>query len=244
METHSTADDGGEVPRNDETEVPEQRTTDDRAETLSRAADENAPGENDADELVTLAARAKSTRLSPGDEERAIALLKESMLDGKNGIARVLESLSNFSWLVAVRGVETVWSELKPAARTQFLKGLADQESEGARRIRLSLARALFKQDVQVAIKIAAAVAKQMVKNGGETISGSDAQIFSNVFIGKAKPWVAQLSLNELKPAEADAIVRCAIVATFAVGLAGCLPGQGPRPSAIAETASVVHDGP
>jgi len=217
METHSTADDGGEVPRNDEIEVPEQTTRDDRAETLSRTAGENAPGESDADELVTLAARAKSTRLSPGDEERAIALLKQSMLDGKNGIARVLESLSNFSWLVAVRGIETVWSELKPAARTQFLKGLADQESEGARRIRLSLARALFKQDVQVALKIAAAVAKQMVKNGGETISGSDAQIFSNVFIGKAKPWIAQLSLNDLKPVEADAIVRCAIIATFAV---------------------------
>jgi hypothetical protein len=213
METHSTADDHNEVPRNDDLAgAPARAETDGQL----HAAEPTGVQES-GDDLATMAARAKSGRLTAAEEERVIALLKQSMLEGKNGVARVVEALPNFSWLVAVRGIESVWSEIKPAARAQFVKALAEQETEAARRIRLSLARALFKQDVPVALKIAGAVAKEMVKTGGETIAANDAHIFSNVFIGKAKPWIAQLSLAELKPADADALVQCALSGAFAV---------------------------
>jgi hypothetical protein len=217
METHSTADDGGEVPRNDQIDAPAHTTADapDMGANAASAIEPDTAARGD--DLDALALRAKSARLTADEEDRAIALLKQSMLDGKNGAARVSEIISSFSWLIAVRGVETVWGELKPAVRTQFLKGLADQQSDPARRIRLSLARALFKQDVPAALKIAAAVAREMIKNGSETITLGDAQVFSNVFIGKAKPWITQLRLEDLKSADAEALVSCAIVAAFAV---------------------------
>ena len=217
METHSHGDEESEVPPRDEIDPPAQSAngepSDDSGDVpptaLTTAVD---------DELASLAVRARAARLTATEEERAIALLKESMLDGKNGIARVTDSLPSFPWIVAVRGIESVWPELKTTGRAQFVKGLAEQESEAARRIRLSLARALFKQDVPIALKIASAVARQMVKSSeGETLSPTDIQIFSNVFIGKAKPWVAQLPLDDLKAADADAIVQCAVTAAFAV---------------------------
>jgi hypothetical protein len=48
-------------------------------------------------------------------------------------------------------------------------------------------------------------------------LSPRNAQIFANVFIGKAKPWLAQLPLAELKPTDADSLVHCAILAVFSL---------------------------
>jgi hypothetical protein len=48
-------------------------------------------------------------------------------------------------------------------------------------------------------------------------LASKHAQIFSNVFIGRAKPWVAQLALAELKPAEADVLVHCAVMSVFTI---------------------------
>lgn len=215
METYPNADNDRAVARNNEA---------DEVDPASIESSGDGSAENDTehdsaggDELAVLATHAQRARLTAAEEERAIALLKESMREGKNGIARVTETLPGFPWIVAVRGIETVWPELKTTARAQFIKGLSEQEGEGARRIRLSLARALFKQDVPTALKIACAVAKQMVKSGGETIALPDAHIFSNVFIGKAKPWISQLSLDDLKPGDADVLVQCAVAAAFAV---------------------------
>ena len=63
--------------------------------------------------------------------------------------------LPRLPWIVGVRAVEQVWPELTAGFRTQLLSGLAKDETDAARRIRLSLARALFKLDVPVAMKVA-----------------------------------------------------------------------------------------
>ena len=191
-------------------------------ETSEVAATEPAavtgPGEPGAlDELGQLAEASQKVRLSPGDEERMGTLLKEALLGGRAGVARAIEALPKVPWIVGVRAVEAVWPELTAGFRTQLLAGLAKEETDASRRIRLSLARALFKIDVAVALKVAAGVARELPDETTGTITPKQAQIFANVFIGRGKPWLAQLSLAELKPADGDALAHCAVLAVFAL---------------------------
>ena len=180
----------------------------------------DASGEDGApagSELMELALASQKARLSPADEERMSALLKEALQSGRAGVARAVETLPLAPWIVSVRSVEAVWQDLTAGFRTQLLAGLGKDESDGARRLRLSLARALFKVDPPVALKVAVAVAKEMRDKDSGLLAPKHAQIFSNVFIGRAKPWLGQLPLAELKPAEADVLVHCAVLAVFSI---------------------------
>ncbi len=188
-------------------EAPEHGTDDD----APLPADGAAP----ADELTQLAEASQRARLSPPDEERMTALLKEALLGGRAGVARAVDTLPRVPWIVGVRAIEQVWPELTAGFRTQLLAGLGKDETDAARRMRLSVARALFKVDAPVTLKVAVAVAKEMRDKDSGTLAPKHAQIFSNVFIGRAKPWVAQLPLGELKPAEADVLVHCAVLSVF-----------------------------
>src|SRR5678816_2552059 len=120
---------------------------------------EAAPEGTAPDELTQLAEASQKARLSPSDEERMGSLLKEALLGGRAGVARAVDVLPRVPWIVGVRAVETVWPELTAGFRTQLLSGLGKEETDAARRIRLSLARALFKLDIPVALKLAVAVA-------------------------------------------------------------------------------------
>src|ERR1051325_7416335 len=51
------------------------------------------------DALTELAARAEKGRLSPADETRAAQAIKDCLLDGRNGVALVLELLPKFAWM-------------------------------------------------------------------------------------------------------------------------------------------------
>ena len=168
-------------------------------------------------ELMDLALASQKARLAPAEEERMSALLKEALQSGRAGVARAVEALPLAPWIVSVRSVEAVWKDLTAGFRTQLLAGLGKDESDGARRLRLSLARALFKIDAPVALKVAVAVAKEMRDKDSGSLAPKHAQIFSNVFIGRAKPWLGQLPLTELKPAEADVLVHCAVLAVFSI---------------------------
>ena len=174
-----------------------------------------ADGAAPADELTQLAEASQRARLSPADEERMTALLKEALLGGRAGVARAVDTLPRVPWIVGVRAIEQVWPELTAGFRTQLLAGLGKDETDAARRMRLSVARALFKVDAPVTLKVAVAVAKEMRDKDSGALAPKHAQIFSNVFIGRAKPWVAQLPLGELKPAEADVLVHCAVLSVF-----------------------------
>lgn len=190
-------------------------------------ADANGEGANpdeapvgppaEADELTQLAEASQRARLSPADEERMATLLKEAMQGGRAGVARAIEALPKVPWIVGVRAVEAVWPDLTAGFRTQLLAGLGKEETDASRRIRLSLARALFKIDVPVALKIAVGVARELRDKDTGTLTPKQAQIFANVFIGRGKPWLAQLSLADLKPADGDALVHCAVLAVFAL---------------------------
>jgi hypothetical protein len=168
-----------------------------------------------ADELTQLAEASQKARLSPAEEERMGTLLKEALQGGRAGVARAIEALPKVPWIVGVRAVEAVWPDLTAGFRTQLLAGLAKDESDPSRRIRLSLARALFKVDVPVALKLAVGVARELRDKETGTLTPKQAQIFANVFIGRGKPWLAQLALAELKPADGDALANCAVVAVF-----------------------------
>src|SRR5205814_4683835 len=48
-------------------------------------------------------------------------------------------------------------------------------------------------------------------------ITQKNAQVFANVFVGRAKPWVIQLPLADLKPAEADLVAQIAVLSVFVV---------------------------
>ena len=184
-------------------------------EGLAAAAPE-APGEAGLpDELIHLAEASQRARLAPADEERMTALLKEALLAGRAGVTRAVDVLPKVPWIVGVRAIEQVWPELTAGFRTQLLAGLGKDETDAARRMRLSVARALFKVDAPVTLKVAVAVAKEMRDKDSGALAPKHAQIFSNVFIGRAKPWVAQLPLADLKPAEADVLVHCAVMSVF-----------------------------
>jgi len=180
---------------------------------------DNAAPERDAagaeDPLTDLTNRAQVGRLAAVDEERLTALLKEALLAGKAGVVQAAENLPKLPWIVGVRAVESAWAEMKVTARTQLLKGLADQDSDAARRVRLSLARALFKLDPAAALKLAIAVCKDLREGDTGDLPQRHAHIFANVFIGKAKPWIAQLPLADLKPNDADLLVHCAVSTVF-----------------------------
>ena len=180
------------------------------------AAPEEAAADT-PDELSQLAEASQKARLSQADEERMATLLKEALLGGRGGVARAIVILPKVPWIVGVRAVEAVWPELTAGFRTQLLAGLAKEETDAARRIRLSLARALFKLDLPVALKVASAVARELPDKETGVLSAKQAQIFANVFIGRGKPWLAQLPLADLKPADIDALVHSAVVAVFTV---------------------------
>lgn len=183
------------------------------------APEGEAPAEPpaEADELSQLAAASQKARLSPADEERMATLLKEALQGGRAGVARAIEALPKVPWIVGVRAVEAVWPDLTAGFRTQLLAGLAKEETDASRRIRLSLARALFKIDVPVALKVAVGVARELRDKETGALTSKQAQIFANVFIGRGKPWLAQLALADLKPADGDALVHCAVLAVFAL---------------------------
>jgi hypothetical protein len=169
------------------------------------------------DELGQLAEAASRARLSQTDEERLVTVLKEALLGGRAGVARAVDVLPKLPWIVGVRGVEQVWPELTAGFRTQLLSGLAKEETDAARRMRLSLARALFKFDIPVALKVALGVLKDLRDKETGGLTQKNAQIISNVFIGRGKPWLAQLPLTDLKPAEIDLLVQSAMLAVFSI---------------------------
>ncbi|RYD77295.1 MAG: hypothetical protein EOP84_15730, partial [Verrucomicrobiaceae bacterium] len=160
---------------------------------------EETAAEGAQDPLDALANQAQRARLSPADEERATTLLKEALMDGRAGVIRAIAALPKLPWVIGVNAVVAVWPELKPVFRSQMLAGLVKTDGDAAKRMRLSLARGLFKQDVPIALKIIAGASKEMRDRDTGAMNPKHSQIFANVLIGRAKPWIAQLPLAEMK---------------------------------------------
>jgi hypothetical protein len=181
----------------------------------SAPGDENAAETFDAAALAALAEQAAGKRLPAADEARATQLITSGLLAGKDAVQVVAAALPAIGWTAGVKGVSAAWPQIKAATRTSFLKAVSADESEPARRIRLSLARGLFPLDPAVCTKLAIGVAKEVRDKKTGEVAPKDAQIFAAVMIGKGKPWISQMPLGDQKPADADAIIHSAVLAAF-----------------------------
>ena len=164
------------------------------------------------DPLVQLAQAAKAARLAPADEDRAANLLKERLTSGRAGITAALAPMiDGLPWIVCVNAVSAVWEQLSVPMRRHLLSGVAKNETDPARRLNLSLARAIFKLDQPAGLKLAAAAAAGLKDPETGALTAKYRQFFFNVFIGKGKPWLLQMPLGELKAFEADVMIHCAV---------------------------------
>jgi hypothetical protein len=180
-----------------------------------------ADGEDPAVRLAELAERATSTRLRQSEEDEAITILKTLLTSGGHSLTPALAAMPSLNWNVGATAVTSAWPEMSHTAREALVTGLKreDQRTEPARRIRLSLARGLFKQDIEVAAKIIGAVCAEMKKTAGEEpLSKSERRNFDAVMIGKGRPWICQLPLADWRPAESAAVLHVAVAACFAGG--------------------------
>jgi DNA-binding transcriptional MerR regulator len=188
---------------------PENESDLDPAEE-SEPVDEGPSGSKPEEQLQAILETAKSARLGPGDEERAVELLKQAIPGGPKALPTILEAILSLPWNAAVRAVTEAWPETKPAGRTRLLTGLAKVDTEVSRRIRLSLARGLHAQDPGAALKLISGVCEAMGgAQGGSTTK--DRQVFANVMLGKARPWLMNVSMAEMKPADALKLITPAL---------------------------------
>jgi DNA-binding transcriptional MerR regulator len=172
--------------------------------------DEPSSGSKPEEQLQALLEAAKTTRLSPADEDRAVELVKETIAGGPKALAASLEALLSLPWSSGVKAVAEAWPETKPAGRARLLAALAKADSDVSRRIRLSLARGLHAQDPSASLKLITGVCEAMGGAQGGS-STKDRQIFANVMLGKARPWLMNIAMAEMKPAEAQKLITPAL---------------------------------
>lgn len=154
------------------------------------------------EQLQEIIHQAKSSRLAPADEDRAVQLLKQAVAGGPKALPAAVEAILSLPWNASLKAVAESWPETKPAGRTRLLTGLARTDSDASRRIRLSLARGLHAQDPAAALKLLSGVCEAMGGAQGGS-STKDRQIFANVMLGKARPWIMNIAMAEMKPGDA-----------------------------------------
>src|ERR1700681_1532879 len=174
------------------------------------------------DELRTIIENSRNGRLSPADEQKGASLFKELVMSGGKALSGALELLGDLPWFVPVNGALEAWPQLTPAKQRSFFAALKPLASEASRRMRLSIARGLHKLDPAAALKLIVATLESLRTEAGLDLK--DRQIFYSVLIGKNKPWLLQLDLKNLKPAEAELVALSAIE---------CVVGANP-PAAVA----------
>ena len=161
------------------------------------------------DDLRAIIETSRNGRLSQADEQKGAALFKELVILGGKPLQSGLELLGDLPWFVPVNGTLDAWPQLTPAKQRGFLSAMKPLESEASRRMRLSIARGLHKIDPASALKLLVATLQVFQTETG--LQPKDRQIFYSVLIGKNKPWLLQLDLKPLKPAEAGLIALTAI---------------------------------
>jgi hypothetical protein len=161
------------------------------------------------DDLRAIIETSRNGRLSQADEQKGAALFKELVILGGKPLQSGLELLGDLPWFVPVNGTLDAWPQLTPAKQRGFLSAMKPLESEASRRMRLSIARGLHKIDPASALKLLVATLQAFQSETG--LQPKDRQIFYSVLIGKNKPWLLQLDLKPLKPAESRLIALTAI---------------------------------
>ncbi len=171
--------------------------------------------EHEKGSLEYFAARARRGRLHSDEEAEAVPVLKDALLGGRSDVARAVAATPSLPWVVSVQATASAWPEMKASFKAQFLAGLARTEGEQAARVRLSLARGLFKVDQAASLKLILLTLKLLRNKETGLLEGKGPALFSNVLIGRGKAWALQLPLEEVKPAEADLLVFAALHGAF-----------------------------
>jgi hypothetical protein len=161
------------------------------------------------DELRKIIENSRSGRLSTTEEQRGASLFKELILSGGKALPDLLQPLGDLPWFVTVTGTLDAWPDLTPPRRRNFLAALKPMESEPFRRMRLSIARGLYKTDPSSALTLIVSSLQSIRKESG--FKPRDRQIVFSVLIGKSKPWLLQLDLAALKQADAQLVALSAI---------------------------------
>jgi hypothetical protein len=195
------------IPPSDETEVGGLP-----ADASPQTDFESAP---EPGSIEDFSRRARGTRLSPEEEREAAARLSELLLGGRADVTRALQSILVLPWMITSQGATQAWPEMKPTFRSQLLAGLARTPGEPAARVRLSLARGLFKVDPAASLKLIILTLRLLRNKETGLLQGRGPQIFANVLIGKGKAWLLQLPVDSLKPAELDLLASCALHGAF-----------------------------
>jgi hypothetical protein len=188
-----------------ETEQPEiEQPENEQAE--SEQPEDDSTGSKPEEQLQAIIDAAKTTRMTPEDEARAVELLKQTVTGGPKALPATLDAILSLPWSAGVKAVSEAWPETKPAGRARLIAGLGKTEGDVSRRIRLSLARGLHAQDPATALKLLTSVCEAMGGAQGGS-STKDRQIFANVMLGKARPWIMNISMTEMKPADAQKLI-------------------------------------
>ncbi|MEA3162706.1 MAG: hypothetical protein QOE88_524 [Verrucomicrobiota bacterium] len=161
------------------------------------------------DELRVIIENSRTGRLSAPDEQKGASLFKELVMSGGKPLSSAMELLGDLPWFVPVNGALEAWPQLTPAKQRSFFAALKPLASEASRRMRLSIARGLHKLDPAAALKLIVATLESLRTEAGLDLK--DRQIFYSVLIGKNKPWLLQLDLKSLKPAEAQLVALTAM---------------------------------
>jgi hypothetical protein len=191
------------------TEPADQAEEIEQGEAIEQTEDQSSASKPE-EQLQAIIDEAKASRLSPSDEERAVQLLKQTIAGGPKALPAALDAILTLPWSASVKAVTDAWPETKPAGRTRLLTALAKADSDASRRIRLSLARGLHGQDAAAALKLITGVCEAMGGAQGGS-STKDRQIFANVMLGKARPWIMNISMTEMKPADAQKLISPAL---------------------------------
>ncbi len=161
------------------------------------------------DELKTIIEASKSGRLSQADEQKGAGIFKDLVLAGGKALSSALELIGDLPWFIPVNGTVEAWAELTPTRKKSFLSALKPLESDSGRRMRLSIARGLYRVDSASALKLLVNTLQSVRKETGLEVK--DRQMIASTLIGKNKPWLLQVDPKALKPGEAQLIALCAI---------------------------------
>ncbi len=165
--------------------------------------------------IEDFALRSQKARLPADEEAQATATLGKLLLGGRADVARAVLCIPKLPWMVVTQATTGAWPEMKASFRTQMLAGLAKSEGEAAARIRLSLARGLFKIDQPAALKLIILTLRSMRDRTSGLLKGKGAAHFAGVLIGRGKAWVLQVPTDSLKPAEVELLVHAALHGAF-----------------------------
>ncbi len=172
--------------------------------------------------LEQLTLQAELARLKPALEEECVGILCGFLASGGAGLASALSFFPRLNWNISVSALNAAWPEMSDTAKDALASGLKREEfrTENARRVRLSLARGIFKQDIDACAKLIAGVCGELRKAAeeGDPIDKSERRNFDSVMIGKGRPWICQIPLAHWRAADSNPVIQVAIDACFSGG--------------------------